>query len=124
MPFYHSIWHDVGSRIVSLPECLKDEILFSLPYTDSPYKGTEFTIKTRKASVIYIAQQEGEKCGWSQTSLLANGWTELLAFVEVDWTQLKLWSKKVEENEITTIPATTTEETAAAIFVAEGEHLY
>ena len=63
-----------------------------------------------------------------------NGWKELHSTVDVNLSQkykngiiegvmieLKLWHKQTVENQETLIPATTTEETIAAIFVAEGE---
>ena len=133
---YNWIWNNVNSRIISLPKMLEREILFRIPYQEVDI-GTEFSIQTRKASIIYIAQQEGEKCGWSRACLQENGWKELHSTVDVNLIQkhkngivegvmveLKLWHKKSEKNQEIIIPATTTEQTIAAIFVAEGEYLY
>ena len=56
--------------------------MFQLPYEAIP-KGIIFKIKTRHASYIYIAHQEGEKSGWSENILRGNGWHSVQDTVEV-----------------------------------------
>ena len=124
------------SPITHLPEFLKNEILFRLPFNDIE-EGTIFNIITLWPSTIYIARiKDDENCGWPKDALEDSGW-ELLAnhgdYVEIFgkdllmWRRFELWRKMVGENEGTTLPEIkeaserpTELKSAVAIFVVEG----
>lgn len=119
------LWHDAESIIESLgSDDLKGSVLFQLPKKAKIKKGTEFTVKARPSSVIYVACQrevdfdfgnEWKKVGetvryTSKTMGIAKS-TKALANIMSRTLGLDVTSVKLK---------TTQEDIKAAVFIVEG----